>query len=482
MGSGSFFYMYTDPALDFGWMSACPGFQDLRHSSRGEGMAEVGMRQVLVDHPLRTMDPLAAALYYIPIWEYTSAVLGMCNGTSHEHRMKNARNTLESSRYFKRSHGADHFWGSSKSQVIAAEMKASNRSLDASSKRPVTLGERMQPLSRSLTRSIVGRYKMFPRPGPTSVGACSFEIPYLPNAVGMRIHQRRRSRHLLSAATARGSQDGHTRADARARLGNSSLLLQFAGSLDVCCTGAHVRCAVAQLVIEPGVAIHPTVRGSTSPGRCAAKALRLLNESASSQSASGGGSSHGASGGSLPQAGGVAASQGGGALSFSKPHTYEAMGHAMAHATFCLTPPGDTSVTSRLYSAIAAGCLPVLPWDVPIGAFKEAARYDDFRVRFPLKQFMREPGQLVKALRAMPAAEVTRRQEAMAAHAVDALYEVPGSRVGDHVLTAALACRNHTMPTRRTRDPSAGSKRGVAAGVTLASPKTDEPSSSQRRL
>jgi len=241
MGSGSFFYMYTDPALDFGWMSACPGFQDLRHSSRGEGMAEVGMRQVLVDHPLRTMDPLAAALYYIPIWEYTSAVLGMCNGTSHEHRMKNARNTLESSRYFKRSHGADHFWGSSKSQVIAAEMKASNRSLDASSKRPVTLGERMQPLSRSLTRSIVGRYKMFPRPGPTSVGACSFEIPYLPNAVGMRIHQRRSSRHLLSAATARGSQDGHTRADARARLGNSSLLLQFAGSLDVCCTGAHMR-------------------------------------------------------------------------------------------------------------------------------------------------------------------------------------------------------------------------------------------------
>jgi len=89
----------------------------------------------------------------------------------------------------------------------------------------------------------------------------------------------------------------------------------------------QVKSDAACVVLQ--VAIHPTVRGSTSPGRCAAKALRLLNESASSQSASGGGSSHGASGGSLPQAGGVAASQGGGALSFSKPHTYEAMGHAM---------------------------------------------------------------------------------------------------------------------------------------------------------
>ena len=35
----------------------------------------------------------------------------------------------------------------------------------------------------------------------------------------------------------------------------------------------------------------------------------------------------------------------------------------MAASTFCLCPAGDTCVTSRLYTAIAAGCLPVVLCD-----------------------------------------------------------------------------------------------------------------------
>ena len=48
------FFMYTDPALDFGWMRECTGFDALRDSIRGEGLGEVGLRSVLVSHASRT--------------------------------------------------------------------------------------------------------------------------------------------------------------------------------------------------------------------------------------------------------------------------------------------------------------------------------------------------------------------------------------------------------------------------------------------
>ena len=44
------------------------------------------------------------------------------------------------------------------------------------------------------------------------------------------------------------------------------------------------------------------------------------------------------------------------------------MGGEMAQSRFCLVPAGDTCDTSRLYSAIAAGCVPVVLCDRFVGA------------------------------------------------------------------------------------------------------------------
>jgi hypothetical protein len=41
----------------------------------------------------------------------------------------------------------------------------------------------------------------------------------------------------------------------------------------------------------------------------------------------------------------------------------------MTRSTFCLVPNGDSPPSSRLYLAIAAGCIPVLISDAFEGAF-----------------------------------------------------------------------------------------------------------------
>ena len=57
------------------------------------------------------------------------------------------------------------------------------------------------------------------------------------------------------------------------------------------------------------------------------------------------------------------------------------MSAEMAAAVFCLAPAGDTCVTSRLYAAIAAGCIPVVICDPLHGAFPSHTRYADFWVK-----------------------------------------------------------------------------------------------------
>ena len=50
--------------------------------------AEVGAYKALRRHPRRVATPEAATLIYLPIFEYTSLMLGPCNGTSHATRMQ----------------------------------------------------------------------------------------------------------------------------------------------------------------------------------------------------------------------------------------------------------------------------------------------------------------------------------------------------------------------------------------------------------
>ena len=50
--------------------------------------AEVGAYKALRRHPRRVSTPEAASLIYLPVFEYTSLMLGPCNGTSHTMRMQ----------------------------------------------------------------------------------------------------------------------------------------------------------------------------------------------------------------------------------------------------------------------------------------------------------------------------------------------------------------------------------------------------------
>ena len=113
----------------------------------------------------------------------------------------------------------------------------------------------------------------------------------------------------------------------------------------------------------------------------------------------------------------------------------------MRDATFCLTPAGDNYASARFYTAVAAGCLPVVLADPFTGAFPLQAMYDTFWVKAPQEAFIKDPASLLRTLRAMPAAEVAARQRAMAAHRADVLYDVVGTRVGTNLLLAAASTK-----------------------------------------
>ena len=143
----------------------------------------------------------------------------------------------------------------------------------------------------------------------------------------------------------------------------------------------------------------------------------------------------------------------------------------MVNSSFCLCPAGDTCVTSRLYTAIAAGCLPVVLCDQLSGAFPSVVPYSSFWIkygywahtrphsplrlcvhsshrglrcvcpRYPIKRFVSNPAHLLKVLRTLDTntTEMTRRRHALAAHRADVLYDEPSTRVGTRFLAAVGA-------------------------------------------
>ena len=115
-------------------------------------------------------------------------------------------------------------------------------------------------------------------------------------------------------------------------------------------------------------------------------------------------------------------------------------------------------VTSRLYTAIAAGCIPVALCDRLNGGFKEQANYSSFWVRLPARSFQREPLALLRTLRQMPRAEVAERQRNLAAHRADVLYEAEDTRTGTNFLASAAACSDTLSQEHEAR------RRAHAAG------------------
>ena len=435
------FYMYTNPGLDHHFLRSCRAYNSLRMASKAENTAEVGLRHALAHHPLRTRDPEAASLFYVPIWEYTSNFVNECVNAStkmpdgmqsHRQRMAAAHAALLASPFFRRHGGRDHFWAST-----------------AFSAHGYSLSARMAPLSSLLGCSAVGRYKAGPFTRFSAVGSCVVEVPYQASLHVMHAWVQQASGAGGGGGGGGGegepddsSMDGNT---PRRRPGTRPTLLFFAGSLDVCCTGKALRCAIGELHYAALGMQDVTIR-PTGPGVCTRRALeRAANFSSGG---SGGTSSRSDDGSAAPTASGRYVSMG----------VVERTAQEMTRSLFCLCPAGDTCVTSRTYSAIAAGCLPVVLCDQLQGAFSGAVDYSSFWLKWPTKSFLQHPQRLLSALRDLAAntTELARRQAAMDAARADVLYDEPSSRVGTRFIEAIVRkcpipgahCRQHNETAR----------------------------------
>ena len=384
------FYLYSEPELDHAWLMSCAGFEALRLSVASEKLAEVGLRRQLGRHPLRMHSPHLATVFYVPVFEYVSTTLGAVRNCSarpgppsllhsHHARMVAAAATLRQSLHWQRCFGCDHVFASS--------------GTDSPDTRLMT---RMQPLASLLLCATAGRYK-----ARAGIG-CQLAVPYGANPHGV-------AQYEAAPEAAR------------------PLLVSFSGSLDVCCSGQKIRCAVGDVMVaahdQADVAILASVREddperSIGKDTCAAHTLAKLEAATNATYAAG------------VRRTWVAAF----AMPFHVTAAQVAMsqraGDAMARSVVCLIPAGDTYISSRLYSAIGAGCLPVILGDpiLRVAAFASRVNYSSFAVQVVERDFLRHPTELVPWLRRMPAAEVKRRQRALAAARTQILFEVPNGR------------------------------------------------------
>lgn len=338
-------------------MRHCDGFHQLRTASKAENTAEVGLHKALKNHPARSMNVSEAALFYVPIFEYTSHYIQNCtirrDKTSsnssharshtrsilsslpltslrtHQDRMRAASAALMRSDAFKASGGRDHFWATS-----------------AFSARGYTLAARMGKLSGLLSCTTVGRYKAGPLSRSSRVGDCVIELPYQAS-----LHATREGTELTFAQPAGNELKiqniSSTLPMTTQPQASKQVMLFFAGSLDVCCTGRMVRCAISK-VYAASINMSDVIIRPTGNGPCARSALNASKPLENPERASN---------------------------RYVAVDLVQRTAREMSTSLWCLCPAGDTCVTSRLYSAIAAGCLPIVLCDQLNGAFPGIVKY-----------------------------------------------------------------------------------------------------------
>jgi hypothetical protein len=237
----------------------------------------------------------------------------------------------------------------------------------------------------------------------------------------------------------------------------------FAGGLDVCCTGQKVRCAVGQLLGREGVVIDVGLRGDTIRGGINESALPCTMRALRSLAARRG----------VPVRDVLDELVRKGGQDEARSGTYERMGRSMASAVFCLCPAGDTMTTSRFISAIAAGCIPIVPWeffDGPFGrtygAHLHKVPYDAFSIKYSAQAFTQSPTGLLDKLRAMSPTKIAARQAALRAHRHHVLLQLPNAVAATHFLEEVADCVDiyRPRPNRKVglppaRKPGAGAVR-----------------------
>ena len=219
------FYMYEGPGLDHGWMHGCPGFTEWATGVRMQNTAEIGAHEALNRETARRVhNPDDADLFYVPILPYMSQKLGRCEGRhgnrTHTGRMQHAAELLDSSWHYRRRQGRDHFY-------VTTTWSTARMSFYT----------QMLQLGKKLGCGVSGRYKAFPQTGSlkSSLASCTFQAPYAINPHATREYRKNMSQ---------------------------TMLLSFAGSFDVCCTGRAIRCKLGHLMVaaldQPDVSIRPS--------------------------------------------------------------------------------------------------------------------------------------------------------------------------------------------------------------------------------
>jgi hypothetical protein len=93
---------------------------------------------------------------------------------------------------------------------------------------------------------------------------------------------------------------------------------------------------------------------------------------------------------------------------------YQLQGRELAQSVFCLVPAGDYEVSSRFYSAIAAGCIPVVISDRLTGAFASSIDYDSIWLKVKEKAFLTENvSEMILKLSTMGDKALARRRAAL---------------------------------------------------------------------
>lgn len=336
------FYLYGDApgesALDFSWLRGCAGFSQMLRTSAREQLAEVFLHDLLRKHASRTSDAADAVLFYVPVWVHVSNFVGTCNGTTNRDRMSLAAAALKASPLFRSRNGQppgfDHMFASTHfgEPRFGIIMK----------------GFMMELIKHFIVgydyATDVHGYGAF---RGRALGRCSIELPYVANPFALA------ARRPADAARSR--------------------LLHFRGSLSVCCSdhaqGPEIRQAVARLQnfsqqqgLQEGSKSLLAHRSRRSDGdrnsvlivAVARRKLTGLDINATSASED---------------------------LRRARTAQFEVQGVEMADSDFCLCPAGDASVTSRVYSSIAAGCIPVVIAPGFSGAFASHVPYERLVLR-----------------------------------------------------------------------------------------------------
>lgn len=371
-GSGAF-YIYPDAAFDFSAALECHPSWHLDDQS-----AEAAMLEQLRRHPARTLDPLRASLFVVPIMPYVSLCASKCQGDTHEHRMSRAAAALRRSPYLARHGGHDHMLITNTFRIKAFGPWLKPLLPNA------TVAWFEQPLASDGEKRAGTLYRL-------AWWRCTIVIPYLANpfCLSQREIAPEETRRLADSSSSAGAPPAPKTARRRARAEAS---LFFQGSLEA---AGNLRRRIRNLQTMKNAHVHDVPRAcsvaSNTSAACAEARVRSTR---------------------LHTARGMLANE------------------------FCLVPRGDTPTSGRLFAALACRCVPIIVSKNFKEHYPHAAvgRYDQWTVSINEPDFVRGPTQAVATAMEAARPRLGAMREAMERASVELLYDVPGSRVADNLL------------------------------------------------